>query len=331
MVSIIIPVYNAARFIDTCIESVLKQTYDKFELLIIDDGSNDGSGKICDKYAIKDRRVKVFHKINEGVSAARNYGLNIAEGKYVLFVDADDTIVPDTLEANVALAERTGADMVIFSFCYWRPDEERRLPNPLSMNFEGSKEDLFNKYFIELIDKEILNPPWNKLFRKELAKTCQIQFCEEYSICEDMAFSVEMLTASQKTVLNKEIYYNYILKATGTLVFKFYENYYEALSYFYQKAVAYCSKFQDSERQRKRVDTLYVNRTIMFIKRICCDSDWRWEQKFEKLSFICKDPQFIKSLQNAELTVKKSIIKILILGRRYRTIHTLYRLGKRFG
>ena len=91
-VSIIIPIYNSEQYLGKCIDSVLKQTFTDFELLLINDGSTDSSGKICDEYALKDARVRVFHKENGGVSAARNTGIKAAKGKYVTFVDADDTL-----------------------------------------------------------------------------------------------------------------------------------------------------------------------------------------------------------------------------------------------
>ena len=89
-ISVIIPVYNTEKYLHRCIDSVLAQTYQDFELLLIDDGSKDSSGAICDEYAAKDTRVRVFHKENGGVSDTRNYGLDLAQGKYLMFLDSDD-------------------------------------------------------------------------------------------------------------------------------------------------------------------------------------------------------------------------------------------------
>ena len=98
MVSVIIPVYNAEKYLHRCIDSILAQTYTDFELLLINDGSNDGSGMICDAYAAKDSRVRVFHKENGGVSSARNIGIDNAAGVYISFVDADDELLLNALE-----------------------------------------------------------------------------------------------------------------------------------------------------------------------------------------------------------------------------------------
>ena len=97
VISVIVPVYNAEKYLSRCIDSILVQRFNDLELLLIDDGSKDGSGKICDEFAEKDKRIKVFHKVNGGVSSARNYGLEKSNGEYVTFVDADDYLLPETI------------------------------------------------------------------------------------------------------------------------------------------------------------------------------------------------------------------------------------------
>ena len=111
MISVIVPVYNTEKYLDRCIQSILAQTYTDFELLLIDDGSTDLSGEICDKYAEQDSRVKVFHKENGGVSSARNLGLDKANGDWVTFVDADDWVT--TLYLNNLSDNTNSADFVV--------------------------------------------------------------------------------------------------------------------------------------------------------------------------------------------------------------------------
>ena len=115
LVSIIVPVYNAERYLSRCIDSILEQSFTDFELLLINDGSNDNSADICDEYVAKDSRVLVFHKENGGASAARNYGLDKAVGKYVCFIDADDWVGKDYIKQ---LLPYEGEDMVICSISY---------------------------------------------------------------------------------------------------------------------------------------------------------------------------------------------------------------------
>ena len=116
MVTMIIPVYNAQDSIRRCIESVLNQGYMDFELLLIDDGSTDASGEICEEYQKKDSRVQVIHKENTGVSDTRNLGLKKAKGQYIQFLDSDDWITPDATSLMVRAAKESGCDMVIADF-----------------------------------------------------------------------------------------------------------------------------------------------------------------------------------------------------------------------
>ena len=106
-VSIIVPVYNIENYIRVCVESILAQTYESFELILVDDGSKDNSGILCDEYAAIDSRVKVIHKENGGVSSARNTGLQQAKGKWIMYVDGDDWIEPDMIESLIETAKAT--------------------------------------------------------------------------------------------------------------------------------------------------------------------------------------------------------------------------------
>ena len=113
LVSIVVPIYNVEKYIEKLICSVVAQTYSNFELILIDDGSPDESGKICDQYANKDPRIKIIHKDNEGVSAARNDGIKIAKGKYITFIDGDDWIEPDFTAYMLNLIENKDSDMAM--------------------------------------------------------------------------------------------------------------------------------------------------------------------------------------------------------------------------
>lgn len=116
MVSIMVPVYNAEKTIDRCISSILNQTFRDYELLLLDDGSTDDSGRICDTYAEKDERVHVLHKENSGVSDTRNQGIAMAKGEYLQFVDSDDWLAPEATGAFVRAVGESGCDMVIADF-----------------------------------------------------------------------------------------------------------------------------------------------------------------------------------------------------------------------
>lgn len=126
LISIIVPVYQVKPYIGECVESLLAQTYANLEILLVDDGSTDGSGEICDEYARRDGRVRVIHQENRGVSAARNTGLDQAKGKYVAFVDSDDAVLPDYIELLYDLLCRYQADIAACAFVRGEMEEIRR-------------------------------------------------------------------------------------------------------------------------------------------------------------------------------------------------------------
>ena len=141
-VSIIVPVYNIENYIRVCVESILAQTYESFELILVDDGSKDNSGILCDEYAAIDSRVKVIHKENGGVSSARNTGLQQAKGKWIMYVDGDDWIEPDMIESLIETAKATEADLVFGDFIkYGANAGNKQLPS-----WSTDKKDSMSRY-----------------------------------------------------------------------------------------------------------------------------------------------------------------------------------------
>ena len=312
-VSIIIPIYNASHYLEACLDSIQKQTYKHFEVIMVNDGSTDNSGQICDLYAKRDKRFTAYHRKNAGVSASRNFGLSRATGKYILFVDADDTFEPGMLEGCIRLAEKNQADLVICSFRYYMTDENNKIvENSLGKEVCVTPGEFFDHWFILIAENEILNPPWNKFIRKDLLDRHQIRFQEEFSICEDMKFSIQVIGASKKTVLTGRMYYNYYLKSTGTLVFKFHENYYEALTSFYTCANQYCMRFYNNSSQQRLLHTIYVNLIMMFVKQVCTISPWDRETRQGKLKEIGASESFLHAMRDAGLNRRRRLICFLL-------------------
>ena len=159
MISIIIPVYKVEPYLRQCVESVLGQTYRDLEVLLIDDGSPDRCGEICDEYGAKDQRVRVFHTENRGLSAARNLGLSEAKGEYIGFVDSDDWIEPDMYEVLLRRLEETGADIGVCGL--WYENGSTSTPSKIpDVIYEGADS------LKALLDRKISNHAWNKLYRR---------------------------------------------------------------------------------------------------------------------------------------------------------------------
>lgn len=166
LLSVIVPVYNVKSYIDRCIHSILTQSYSDIELLLIDDGSTDGSSLLCDEWAKKDKRIVVVHKVNEGVSAARNMGLDVAKGGYITFVDSDDFIASDTYSENmVYLLNHQSVDILQFPYCHFINEKDiKDYHRPLSTLLVG-KEQIFKNWWsgspLEYVS-------WNKIYKRNI-------------------------------------------------------------------------------------------------------------------------------------------------------------------
>lgn len=183
IISVIIPVYNAEKTIQRCIESVLNQTYSSFELILIDDGSTDGSGKQCDYYSETDERIRVFHQDNKGVSEARNAGLAQVSGRYVFFLDSDDELYSETLEKYLEIISRYDADALLGSLdvvCYFGKSKI------------GFKNEII--YGKDIWEDICMNPqPFGyigKMYKADIAK--QIQFNKNMISQEDLDYNLEI-------------------------------------------------------------------------------------------------------------------------------------------
>ena len=180
-VSIVCPIYKAENYLATCIDSVLRQTFQDFELLLIDDGSPDGSGKICDEYAARDSRIKVIHKANGGVSSARQKGVDLSTGEYVIQIDPDDWIEPNTLEIIHDAVISTSADVVIFDF--YMDYAQRSVYTPQKPTNTSSSHDMV----MDILTQRLHGSVCNKLIKRSLYKGVQfptiLQYSEDAFVC----------------------------------------------------------------------------------------------------------------------------------------------------
>ena len=214
-VSIIIPVYNAEAAIRRCVDSVLEQEFTDFELLLMDDGSRDGSPAILDEYAAKDPRVRVVHKKNSGVSSTRNMAIGMAEGEWLQFLDADDWITKDATKLFVRTAEENGADMVIADFYRVVGEHTSRKGDISGEKVITSKE--YGDYMLRNPADYYYGVLWNKLFRREAVVKNDLRMDESIHWCEDFIFNMSyILHAERIAVLPVPVYY--YVKTEGSLV-----------------------------------------------------------------------------------------------------------------
>ena len=213
-VSIIVPVYNAESTLPRCIESILHQTCGDFELLLVDDGSRDSSGAICDRYAAQDSRIRVFHKENGGVSAARNLALDHARGSYLQFLDSDDWVSPDATRLLLRAAEEHGADLVISDF-YRVVGDRVSVKGDIEEDGVLTREE-YAQHMMENPADFYYGVLWNKLYRRDLVEAHRLRMNEEISWCEDFLFNLEYIRrATRFYALHVPLYY--YVKTKGSL------------------------------------------------------------------------------------------------------------------
>ena len=233
-ISIIVPVYKAEKYLNRCIDSLLAQTYTDFELILVDDGSPDKSGKICDDYAAKDSRIKVIHKENAGVSAARNSGLDASGGKYIMFCDSDDFVEPCWCECMIRQFDNTDIDLGICSFEIIR-NQTKTGENGLMFSKERIKNYNRNQIF-ELRKAQVIEYVWNKIFKKKIIDDFSLRFDENLLYGEDFIFVMEYIRDSAGSFACYEFpIYNYTVGSSESLTNKYIENKWDIIQYTYDQ------------------------------------------------------------------------------------------------
>ena len=201
-ISIIVPVYNVEETIKKSLDSIVKQTFQDWELILVDDGSTDSSGKICDTYSKSDNRIKVIHKINKGVSAARQTGLINASGEYIIHADPDDWVELNMLKEMYAEAEESDADMLICDyFTESNGNVSYRLQRPSSLNPNIVLNELLH---------HLHGSCWNKLIKRSCIIKHDARFPDGINYCEDVCFLVQLLKHDIKVAYLNKAYYHYV-------------------------------------------------------------------------------------------------------------------------
>ena len=221
LISVIVPVYKAEEFLRRCLDSICQQTYHNLEIILIEDGSPDCCGTICDEYAAKDERIVVLHQENTGISQARNRGLSFATGEYVLFLDSDDWIDPDTCDVAAAAAKEHSADVVFWN--YYREYGDKQLTRKLLPGtdavFDQAGCDVLRQRLVGPTGKDLAHPEqldtlstvWGKLYRRDCIEAAEARFVDlkEIGTCEDGLFNAEVFSVVKKTVYIDRYLYHY--------------------------------------------------------------------------------------------------------------------------
>lgn len=234
LISVIIPIYNAEKYIDKCINSIVHQTYHDIEILLVDDGSKDKSGQICDRWSSKDSRITVIHKRNGGVSSARNLGLDKASGTFVAFVDADDWLDPDYL--SLLIKYINNCDLVISGY---------KLSGLKQLIIKSVDDHIINlnqlkKDYDYYLEHDLLNPPFAKLFKKEIIG--KLRYDESLSLGEDIAFNLDYLAKCNSIGFLSKALYHYNIANTTSASKRLRDNDFDQLYQIYLQTKEFVNK-----------------------------------------------------------------------------------------
>ena len=214
-VSIVLPIYNVEKYLEACVQSVQDQTYKNIEIILVDDGAKDNSGKICDRFALEDNRIVVVHKENGGLSSARNAGYKIATGKYLMYIDSDDVIKADVVEKCVETIQRDQSDIVIYG--YEKIDEKGKILEVCTWGNKLFNHDMMIDYLYTAITEMSFGYAWNKIYRKSVIDQSEILADSKIIDREDLVYNLELLKDVDKVSYIDYVGYQYLQRSTSLL------------------------------------------------------------------------------------------------------------------
>lgn len=212
LISIVVPVYNVEQYLERCLRSLQAQTFNDWEVIVVDDGSTDGSSAICKGFCGGDPRFKYIRKANGGLSSARNAALDVAQGDYIGFVDSDDWVEPDMFEKLREAAVATDADIVISGWVDEREEEGGDGASSVRRSFDPAVFSPHDALWLLLQDKDIKSYVWNKLFRREVVGAVRF---DEGRIFEDTLTTYKLFLRSRKIVRIGDCLYHYLVRKSG--------------------------------------------------------------------------------------------------------------------
>lgn len=317
-VSILISCYNVEKFLNEGLACVVNQTHKNLEIILVNDGSTDGSGARCEAIARTDTRIKVFHKENGGLGSARNLGLEKATGDYVYFYDVDDRMELDLIERAVTIAEEKKVDLVMFGMYiydvrYNQKDEIRFRTREIVSN-EALK-GVFADNFIFV--KHGNGFVWNKLYRKSFIDQYHFRF-GNLRIQQDEIFNMEIYKKIQRVYITDLVLYHYYLHPSGGAATRYFKNKFDIMTAVFDSFMAFCTEWQLSE---KRIFDYIYNRYMSGIINVLSfnyshpDCDFSVWQRYREIKKVLNHPQVVRC---ADYYCTISRPDIFILCVRYR-------------
>lgn len=326
LITVIIPVYNVEKYLEQCVESIVNQTYKNLEIILINDGSTDSSGKLCDILVKRDIRIKVIHKKNEGLGLARNTGLEYVNGKYVTFIDSDDYADSDLIEKLYVSIKENNADTCIGGF--------KRVNNDGEIIYEEryksvvyENEEIMNGLLSRMLGSSpeksdaIRMSVWNVLYSTEIIKNNSLKFPSEREyISEDIIFDIEYYRKSQRCCLIDSCSYNYRVNNIS-LTKSYKKDRFEKSKFLYNEVVNRIEKYRLGDRAITRLQRQYFVNVKYCIKQERVKiSKLSINDSFNNIKKICDDNQLkniIKNYPKRKLGLKQQVFLLMIEKNQY--------------
>ena len=320
--SVIIPVYNVEKYINRCLKSILSQRYNDLEIILIDNGSTDRSGSICDIYANEGANISVYHIENHGVGSARNFGLSKARGEFIYFVDSDDYLVGNLF---AEFEDKLTPDLDLLVFSYYNSfeqemTEKNRTKKILPYNGSYDKYD-FSKIFKDLFLSDMLYTVWNKLYRREFLLENNLSF-EQYELGEDVRFNLNAYRNVNKVYLSQDSYYVYVIGRKGSAMSSYNP---KRLQYQLQELELVDSLLKDWNIDSSNLDNTVKARILMSNIHNISKQKLPVIKKVNLVKEICKSKDMADFIRN-DSSILNPLVKMLLRCRMYIVLIYLKRM-----
>lgn len=311
--SVIIPVYNVEKYIDRCLKSIISQNYDDLEIIVVDNGSTDSSGSICDTYANEHSNISVYHIENHGVGSARNFGLSKARGEFIYFVDSDDYLVGNLF---AEFEDKLTPDLDLLVFSYYNSfeqemTEKNRTKKCLPHSGLYDKND-FIKIFTDLLLSDMLYTVWNKFYRREFLLENNFSF-EQYELGEDVRFNLDVYREVNKIYLSQDSYYVYVTGRKGSAISGYNP---KRLQYQLQELKLVDSLLKDWHIDSSNLDNAVKARILMSNIYNISKQKLPVTNKVKLVKEICKNKDMADFIRN-DSSLLNPLIKMLLKCRMY--------------
>lgn len=334
-ISVIVPVYQAEKFLRDCVESVRRQTFSDWELLLVDDGCTDGSPALCDELAREDDRIRVFHKErNSGVSETRNVGLDHVRGTYIAFLDSDDQYEPQCLETLWNLRERAGADTAACAHLNLWPDGSET-PEPVLpagiYDADAIREKIVNPLLGDRLAQPVFNGfIWRYLFSAEIFDRLHLRY--EGAYLEDELFLMEYFCHAQRLAVTEQPLYRYLINPNSA-THKYMRDFVQTFQRFMERKSALAERFSlEAACPQWRENSHWAGLLIAIGNEYAPGNDKPLRARQQAIEDLCRRPEIaeaISGLVPEGLSANKQLVARLVRGGHFFILTQLYRLKNR--